>query len=288
MKIVYSPLRYPGGKSKLARFVAFLCEKNKINNLDGHYVEPYAGGASVALYLLLNGYVSEISINDSDRSIYAFWHTVLKKPKKLVKTIAETEINIEMWIKCREAQRNKNKVALFDLGFSTLFLNRTNISGIIDGGVIGGLEQRGRYKMDCRFNKKELIRRIQKIAEHKKSIHLYNLDALELVKKIEKESERNSIIYYFDPPYYLKGESLYLNYYDKSDHEQVSRMIQGIKNARWIVSYDAAKEIKNLYRGYKKIEYSLWHTARIARKGQEVLFFSRNLVVPRVVDPQEI
>lgn len=288
MKIVDSPLRYPGGKSKLARFVAFLCEKNKINNIDGHYVEPYAGGAAVALYLILNGYVSEITINDSDRSIYAFWHTVLNRPQKLVKTIEEADITTEMWGKCREVQRNKNGAVLFDLGFSTLFLNRTNISGIINGGVIGGLEQRGQYKMDCRFNKKELIRRIQKIAEQKERIHLYNLDALELIKKIEKESESNSIIYYFDPPYYLKGESLYLNYYDKSDHEQVSRMIQGIKSARWIVSYDAAEEIKNLYRGYKRIEYSLWHTARIARRGKEVMFFSRNLNVPKYVNPQEI
>jgi len=288
MKIVDSPLRYPGGKSKLARFVAFLCEKNKINNIDGHYVEPYAGGASVALYLLLNGYVSEISINDSDRSIYAFWHAVLNKPKKLVRAIEGADINIEMWKKCREAQKNKSRAGLFDLGFSTFFLNRTNISGIIDGGVIGGLKQRGRYKMDCRFNRKELIRRIQKIAEHKERIHLYNLDVLDFVKKVEIESESNSIIYYFDPPYYLKGESLYLNYYDKSDHEQVSRMIQGIKNARWIVSYDAAEEIKSLYRGYKRIEYSLWHTARIARRGKEVLFFSRNLNVPRYINPQEI
>jgi len=288
MKIIYSPLRYPGGKSKLAKFVALLCEQNQINNLNGHYVEPYAGGASVALYLLLNGYVSEISINDSDRSIYAFWYAVINQPEKLIKAIQKTKINIEAWQKCRDTQRNKSKVALFDLGFATFFLNRTNISGIIDGGVIGGLKQQGRYKMDCRFNKKELIRRIQKIAEYKKSIHLYNLDALELVKKIEKESESISTIYYFDPPYYLKGESLYLNHYDKSDHEQVSRMIQRIKNSRWVVSYDTAKEIKDLYRGYKKIEYSLLHTARIAKTGEEVLFFSRNLVVPRVADPQEI
>jgi len=288
MRIFHSPLRYPGGKSKLAKFVALLCERNQINNLNGHYIEPYAGGASIALYLLLNKYVSEISINDSDRSIYAFWYTLLNQTKKIITAIKKTEINIETWQKCREIQRKKDKVALFDLGFSTFFLNRTNISGIIDGGVIGGLKQKGKYKMDCRFNREKLIRRIQEIANHKKHIHLYNLDALELIKKIEKESKNNSIIFYFDPPYYLKGESLYLNHYNKSDHEEVSRAIQCIKNSRWLVSYDATDEIKNLYKDYRKIEYYLLYTAHTIKMGKEILFFSQNLTVPKVINPQKI
>jgi len=288
MKTFYSPLRYPGGKSKLAKFIALLCEKNQIDNTSGHYVEPYAGGASVALFLLFNGHVSEVSINDSDRSIYAFWYTILNHNKKMINTIKKTKVDIKTWQKCRDIQRDKDKAPLFDLGFSTFFLNRTNISGIIDGGMIGGLSQLGRYKIDCRFNKKELIQRIERVAAHKNHINIYNLDALELVKKIQKKSARASTIFYFDPPYYLKGESLYLNYYNPSDHEEVGRTIQKIKNSRWVVSYDAATEIKELYKGYKKIEYSLLHTARTTKVGEEVLFFSRNLFVPRVLSPIKI
>ena len=78
MSKFYSPLRYPGGKNKLSAFIAKICIDNNIN---GHYVEPYSGGASVALFLLLEGFVNKITINDKDRAIYAFWYCVLNKTK---------------------------------------------------------------------------------------------------------------------------------------------------------------------------------------------------------------
>ena len=196
MKKFYSPLRYPGGKSKLAKFITLLCEKNQITDAGGHYVEPYAGGASVALHLLFNGQVSEITINDSDRSIYAFWWAVLHRTDKLISRIQDTKTDEKTWRKSREIQHNKDNAPLFELGFSTFFLNRTNISGIIDGGMIGGFAQKGKYRIDCRFNKQELIKRIRVIAAHKKNIHLYNLDALDLIKEIENgESDNNAIFY---------------------------------------------------------------------------------------------
>ena len=279
----YSPLRYPGGKNKLAKFIAKICVDNQIN---GHYVEPYAGGASVALYLLLENKVVEITINDFDRSVYAFWHSVIKNTKKLCDLIENTEITLENWEKAKEIQRNKKKAKLLDLGFSTFFLNRTNISGILNAGLIGGKSQNGKYKMDCRFNKKELIKKIKVIAKQKKRIHLYNLDALELIKKIQADHQELQTIFYFDPPYYLKGQSLYINYYKHEDHEEVSEAIKQIKNIHWIVSYDNTAEIKKIYKWVsknKQREYSLIHTALFAREGKEILFFSKNLNAPKVV-----
>lgn len=281
----YSPIRYPGGKNKLAKFIALICKKNNIN---GHYVEPYAGSASVALFLLLNDYVSEITINDIDRSIYAFWYSILNNTEKFCKHIQKTKVDVENWKKQREVQDDKRKASLFNLGFSTLFLNRTNMSGIINGGVIGGLKQRGNYKMNCRFDKKELISRIKRIAKYKKKIHLYNIDAIELVRKFQKESKDSQTIFYFDPPYYLKGESLYTNYYKPNDHRKISEAIKKIKNSRWIISYDDVPEIKNLYKGFKKIEYSFFHTAYRPKRGKEVLFFDRNLIIPRIKNPVAI
>jgi len=277
----YSPLRYPGGKNKLAKFIALICEKNNIN---GHYVEPYAGGASVALYLLMNGYVKEITINDLDGGIYAFWYSILNDTEKFCSKIKNTEITVENWRKFKKIHSNKD-VKMFDLGFATFFLNRTNRSGIIDGGIIGGKEQEGIYKIDCRFNKKDLIKRIQLIAQHKEKIHLYNLDALELIRKIKKEDKNQNTIFYFDPPYYLKGPSLYMSHYKNDDHEKISKEIQNIKKVQWIVSYDNVKEIKKLYSGLKKKEYSFSHVAYETREGKEILFFSPDLFVPRIDNP---
>lgn len=283
----YSPLRYPGGKNKLAKFVALICEKNNIN---GHYVEPYAGGASVALHLLVNGYVKEITINDFDRSLYAFWYSVLNDTNNFCKMINNIDLSIENWNKQKKIQQNKEKAGLLELGFSTFFLNRTNRSGIINGGVIGGVEQLGNYKIDCRFNKQELIDRIRFIAIHKKNIHLYNLDALELIKKIENKTKSKNVIFYFDPPYFLKGQSLYMNSYGPDDHRAVSEKIKKIKNARWIVSYDNVPQIQILYKNknVKKKNYSFIHTAYEPREGREVLFFSESLIIPRISNPTKI
>jgi len=275
MKFI-SPLRYPGGKNKLAKFVASVCEKN---NIDGLNVEPYAGGASVALHLLLNGHVRDITINDFDRSIYAFWYSVLNNTEKLCQKIEETDVTLESWEEQKKIQLNKESARLLDLGFSTLFLNRTNYSGIINGGMIGGRKQKGKYKIDCRFNKKDIIERIRLIASFKKNIHLFNLDALALIEKIEKELKDEHVIFYFDPPYYLKGQSLYMNAYEPNDHEKVSERIKRIKNAEWIVSYDNTPQIVKLYTGFRKKMFSLVHTAYEGGEGKEIIFFSKNLDV---------
>lgn len=271
----YSPLRYPGGKNRLSKFITQICIDNDI---DGHYVEPYAGGASVALHLLLEGKVSKITINDYDRSIWAFWYCVLRRHHKLCKMIEDTEITIETWRKQKEIQKNKETANTLELGFSTFFLNRTNISGIIEAGAIGGLEQKGNYKMDCRFNKEALIKRIKIIAKHKKQIHLHRLDALKLINKVKKESDNKKTIFYFDPPYYLKGSSLYMNHYNDNQHQEISKAIKNIKNIHWIVSYDNTPKIETIYNWVSnKIKYSFNHSAYKAKEGKEFLFFSKTL-----------
>lgn len=276
----YSPLRYPGGKNKLSAFIAKICLDNNIN---GHYVEPYSGGASVALFLLIEGFVQKITINDRDRSIYAFWHSVLNKTNQLCELIENAELSIEEWKKQKAVQSYK-KADLLDLGFSTFYLNRTNRSGIINAGVMGGIEQNGNYLMDCRFNKIELIQRIKNIANHKKNIRLYKKDAVKLIDKIEQEAENDNIVFYFDPPYYLKASTLYMNHYEDKNHKKVSDKIKSIQNIKWIVSYDNVPEIQELYAECPKKEFSFKHTAYEIREGQEIMFFSENIVQPKIKD----
>ena len=275
MKQFYSPLRYPGGKNRLSKFISKICIDNNIN---GHYIEPFAGGASVALYLLMENKISKITINDLDKSIYAFWYSVLNNTKKLCKLIEKTPITIEEWNKQKKIQKNKDESSLLELGFSTLFLNRTNFSGIITGGPLGGIKQNGNYKLDCRFNKNEIIKRIKRIAQKKEKINLYNLDALDLINEIKKESSNKKTIFYFDPPYYLKGSTLYLNSYNDEDHKRLSEAIKKIKKISWIISYDNTKEINNLYRWVRNKEYfNLKYFVYNLREGKEVLFFKNNL-----------
>lgn len=248
--------------------------------LDGVYVEPYAGGAAVALSLLMDEYVSRIIINDKDRSIYAFWYSVLYDTDRLCKLIEETPVTMETWWAQRTFQsvENKETTDLLTLGFSTFFMNRTNRSGIIKAGVIGGFDQTGNYKIDARYRKEELIARIRRIASYADRIELHHEDAVDLVNHIAQTAPENTILY-LDPPYYQKGRGLYMNYYDDADHERIRDVITHVDSLRWIVSYDNSAFIKSLYQSFRSQEFYLNYSANNNGKGTEVIFFSNNCLV---------
>lgn len=270
----YSPLRYPGGKGKITSFFKDLIRDNSI--YDCIYIEPYAGGASVALSLLFNEYASRIIINDLDSSIYSFWYSVVNNTDSLCRLINDTPISIENWEKQKYIQNNKNLFDILSIGFSTFFLNRTNRSGIINAGFIGGHKQTGKWKIDARFNKKELISRINKIAKYKNRITIYNLDAVHLLIKIKNGLSTKSLIY-LDPPYYRKGKDLYLNYYVDSDHIQISKIIKKFENYKWVITYDNVGFIRDLYSNFRLIKYTINYSASTSSKGEELLVLSDNL-----------
>lgn len=273
----YTPLRYPGGKGKLAKHVKSILQQNDL--CDGHYAEVYAGGAGIAIELLLEGYSAEIHINDLNCSIYAFWFSVLNSTDELCKRIQDTPVTIDEWYKQKDIQKDFKNHSILELGFSTFFLNRTNRSGIINGGVIGGKLQEGTWKIDARFSKSDLIDRIEHIANKKRFIHLTNHDALEYIKTEVPKLPKKSLIY-FDPPYYVKGKGLYDNYYNHNDHLEVAKAIKRIKQYPWLISYDDVEAINSIYQELKSVRYNLNYTAAERYKGTEVMFFSKDLELP--------
>ena len=277
MKYV-SPLRYPGGKLKVVDYIKCLFEVNDL--CGGTYIEPYAGGASVALSLLFSKYVRKIKINDIDRSIYAFWYSVLNEPEALCRMINDTPVTMDMWQVQHVLQQRKDEVDLLELGFSTFFLNRTNRSVILDGGVIGGKEQLGNYKINARYNKADLIRRIEHVAEYADQIELTRMDAVSLIKRY-KRTPASKTFCYLDPPYYVKGKDLYLNYYNDNDHKAIAEAIKKYKGL-WIISYDAVNYLKDLYKDFRQREYYLNYSAGSPSKGKEIMIFSSGLIVPEI------
>lgn len=273
-----SPLRYPGGKAKLAPYIQKIINSN--NLYDGVYVEPYAGGASVALSLLFGEFVDRVIVNDKDRSIYAFWYSVINETDNLCRLISDTNVNVEEWQHQKDIQGNKDEEDLLTLGFSTFFLNRTNRSGILKAGVIGGLNQQGNYKIDARFKKQDLIKRILQIADYSDRIDLYNDDAVIFLKQIKDSLPEKSLLY-LDPPYYVKGKGLYLNYYKDSDHQLIADTMTAIEDVKWIVTYDNVPYIGSLYKGFRKSTFELNYSASNSGKGTELMIFSNNLIIPR-------
>lgn len=279
-----TPLRYPGGKSKLANFMRLVFLEN--NCISGHYIEPYVGGAGVALHLLFSGYTSHIHINDLNKSIYAFWQAVLEDTDNMCRLIYDTAVSIENWLKQKQVQLQPEQYSTLEIGFSTFFLNRTNRSGIIDGGVIGGKNQDGFWKLDARYNKTNLISRIERISRFSDSITVYNLDAAELITTVIPALPLQSIVY-MDPPYYLKGNHLYENHYKYNDHLIISKLVSDIRQ-RWIVSYDDTPEVREMYEHYRNMSYKLSYSAAERYKGSEIMFFSDDLVIPEVDNPAKV
>lgn len=275
-KIFSTPLRYPGGKGKFCHFIKQVFESNDL--LDGHYAEPYAGGAGVALELLFHEYASTIHINDFDPAVYAFWDAAVNHTEELCKIIADTDVNMENWHRYKKVMLNPSEFSSLELAMATFFLNRTNRSGILKAGVIGGKDQAGKWKLDVRFNKADLIRRIDLIGRFKNRIKVYNKDANLFLEEVLPNLPLKSLIY-LDPPYYVKGSGLYRNFYNHQDHVQIAGALSAVKHP-WIVSYDNVPEIKEIYSAYRQDEYFLSYTAQLKKKGSEVMIYGPSIVPP--------
>lgn len=274
----FTPLRYPGGKAKLADFTKKVIEENDLN--DGIYVEPYAGGAAIALELLFHEYVSTIYINDISRPVYAFWKSTLDHTEQFLRLVHDTPLTVRVWDRQKQVLIHQDDHDDLTLGFATFFLNRTNRSGILNGGIIGGRDQTGPWKIDARYNKQELRFRIESIAKLRRRIKVSRMDALSFLCLNATKWPEPTLIY-LDPPYYRKGKDLYFDYYSHEDHLQVSRIVTNrISKQKWMVSYDDAKPIRRMYSKYRHLTYRIGYSAREVRAGQEIIFFSKQLRIP--------
>jgi len=272
-RIYRSPLRYPGGKGCIFDFMSHFLVENEIVGIN--YAEPFAGGAGLALRLLMEEFVGEVFINDLDPSVYAFWKVVLNDPGSICDWIDKVEVSVNNWNYYKDIQRNYWTADITELAKSTLFLNRTNVSGVIKGGVIGGKNQEGKYKMDARFNKRELIERIKEIEKFAHRIHVSNLDGRFFVSIMD--GNRLDCLTYLDPPYYKKGSFLYMNSFNDSDHESILHLIKALK-MYWIISYDNADFILNLFKEEPKVQYRLSQCTS-NRIGDEIIVYDNRLTL---------
>jgi len=275
-----SPLRYPGGKAVLTEFLAETIRTNEM--VDCVYVEPFAGGAGAAINLLLSGSVEQIILNDADRNIYCFWRSILDQTEAFLERMAAVPLTVSEWCIQRDIYENPKGRSILDRGFAAFYLNRCNRSGILtNGGVIGGLDQSGKWKIDARFNKVELAQRIERISAYRDQISLYNLDAVEFLRNsVFSKRERSRYFIYLDPPYFDKGSCLYLNYYEPKDHANLAAFLRRTSGVKWLVTYDNVQEIRDIYDWCNIVEFSLKYSAHSARDGSEILIHQDGLHIP--------
>lgn len=275
-----SPLRYPGGKGRLARYVIDLIEMNELTGCS--YAEAYAGGAGIAISLLYLEYASHVHLNDVDPAVYSFWRAVLDEPETMARMARDTPVTLDERLRQKAIYRNPG-ASTVELGFATFYLNRTNRSGIIHGGVIGGNAQAGDYKIDARFNRIELSRRIEKVGSFAPRISLHNKDAVDFITD-DLPAIQGKTLVYLDPPYYSNGARLYRNTYKHDDHATIASLVAKISHP-WIVSYDNAEPIRTLYSGFRQQTFGLGYSANKRYEGTEVMVFSDLVKMPGEVEP---
>lgn len=277
----HTPLRYPGGKSIMTPFFIDLFKANEMFSIS--YAEPYAGGAGAAINLLLGEYVDRILINDASIPVYSFWKYVKEENSRMVDTVLNCCVNLEEWRKMHIIVKTAKEPS-FELAFATFFLSRTNRSGILNAGPIGGstekLQEDASYKINCRFNKIDLAKRIEDIGKKKRHIIVTNKDAIKFLKDLKG---RNLFVY-LDPPYYQKGKSLYLDYYEHNDHEILANYLRRTTKFKWVLSYDYVDEIKRMYFDFPIFSFNLNYTAQKMKVGKEFLTHSKNLMMPPNMD----
>lgn len=269
-----SPLRYPGGKAVLAPVIASILESNAL--ADCVYAEPYAGGAGAALSLLYSEHVSQLLLNDKDRSVYAFWKSILHDSEMLCSMIERVPLTMDEWDRQKATYSKKAKRGrLLDIGFSAFYLNRCNRSGIIaTAGPIGGKEQTGTWKLDARFNRKDLVTRVKSVASYADRIKVSNCDALTFLDMIREKKDPEKTFIYLDPPYYVKGSKLYLNSYVHDDHEKLAQKLKEMQDFKWVLTYDDVPQIQELYDFVPCQKFDIKYSVQSVRKGCELFFMS--------------
>ena len=268
-----SPLRYPGGKSQLFKYISHILEINHLNHAT--YSEAFCGGAGVAISLLLNNKIKQVLLNDYDPAIYSIWYAILHHAQDLSQKIIDTPVTLDEWYKQHTIYNELKDIHgyNFDLAWATFFLNRTNRSGIIEGGPIGGFEQISKYKIDCRFNKTKLIQKIQKIHALRNKIYLYNYDGIDFIQRI-LEPYQEDIFIFFDPPYFKQGKNLYKNALNEKYHIELSKCICNLQQKHWIVTYDNVDRIQELYNDCNGWKYKIRYTANKKRSESELIYKS--------------
>jgi DNA adenine methylase len=270
-----SPLRYPGGKSALFGLVSEFVRRNHASG--GTYVEPYAGGAGLALGLLLSEQVERVVINDLDPAIYSFWRAVTEHSESFMGQLASVELSVDEWHRQREVYLSADANDALRLGFATFYLNRTNRSGVLNAGVIGGQDQSGNYKMDARFNRDALLEKCRLISLYASRITVTNQDGRDTI--VEHASQANTLTY-ADPPYYEKGSLLYLNAFDEQDHASLAELLNREAGGNWILTYDAHPAVEAMYQDRRRFDVEVYYSVRDVRRTAELLVVADSVDVP--------
>jgi len=280
-----SPLRYPGGKGSLKYFLANTLFENRFEGAT--LIEPFCGGAGASLPLLIAGHIRSLHLNDSNPAVAAFWHSVFFDTYALASLVKYTPVTMRQWHRCREVIDHHREASTLELGFAAFFMNRCNRSGLLTSGPIGGYQQTGKYKLDCRYNKENLISRILSLGTLARKVTVSCDDACSFLSNFDDNILNQSLIF-LDPPYVKQGHNLYKKYsFEPADHERLANFIKP-KPWHWLITYDDHPLIHRLYAERARDVVELSYQMQQAKFGRELFVASAHcrISLPNSHEPE--
>ena len=302
--------RYPGGKAKIKNDIVGRIKRYYEDNHcydDCQYVEPFFGAGAIGMHFMETSPIKKVFISDYDPAISAFWDTVIFMPDTLCQMVDEFKPSTDAFFKFKElltSQKIFNKMRFsssrkesVEVAFAKLALHQISYSGLgpMSGGPLGGVSQKSKYKIDCRWNPDNIKKNIRRSHQILSSVDLYQGGCRELdfsyaidIQKDKREWEESGVtvthkteypknrFFYLDPPYYVKGKELYQYSFTEEHHKDLMTMLKKIEYP-WILSYDACTEIKDLYKWASILEIDLTYTINAKEKGRVKTEF---LIVP--------
>lgn len=250
-RINWSPLRYPGGKTKmpvLDAIVARLAEAERLSTLQ--YREPFFGGGTLLNIIDRLPNLRSAWINDLDTGVACFWTSVIRWQRELSERVLATRLSVEEHRRSEDVLSRLNampqdKDSIIDAGLRRMILSWSTWCGR-GGQPLGGYEQTGFQKVDANWSAENCVKRIEKSHKLLSKVHLMGdgCTNLDFAKVIEDDSCPS--VLYLDPPYFDNANRPYRYGMTMTDHLRLRSML-GKTPHHWVLSYEDCEEARLLY-----------------------------------------
>ncbi len=278
-----SPLRYPGGKARMAGWLSAMVDL-QVGWLDADVlVEPFAGGLGAGLALLDQRMVSEVWFCEANDALRALWQAILDDLEEVAGRVAKLgTVTLRDYDAAVDLIGHPGEATQIDVAVAALLVNRCSRSGMVSPrvGPIGGRHQQGRWKINDRFDPAGIAARLRLLAPLTGRMRLLGEDGIECIEQLDGEAGvEDEVMLFVDPPYLGQGQRLYRHGGDENMHHRLAEALRSTP-ARWALTYDDHPAAFELYEGFRKGRYSWRQTANRARSDAELLIVSDSLVVP--------
>lgn len=236
-----SPLRYPGGKSKLIDYILTQLDPDQLRMV----ISPFTGGGSVELALLESGLTKHLVLNDKDPDVYNFWNVSLNQTDELIQLIQTRPLTVSLYETAHQYMTDKKPFNGSNIEKAFLFLinNRCSFSGIYNAGRMGG-KKGSLGDLSARYNPNTLVKQLTRLNklnnDPSTKIEVRN-DSYENI--IEEYAWLGNNTFFIDPPYITEqAKSIYKHAFDDTEHHHLFAILNefwhSFPNSDFLVFYD--------------------------------------------------